>query len=186
MSLVSRPIKAGDHVFLVDGSSFVFRAYFPVDPAGREIQHADRRPADRRRAALLRPSCSSSSAKARPAIAPTHLAIIFDKSENSFRKELYPAYKEQPERAARGPRPAVPPDALRRARLRARARSSRTPTRPTTSSRPMRPRPAAKGADVLIISADKDLMQLDRAGRDRCTIPPPATQRKRGLARPSA
>ena len=26
-------------------------------------------------------------------IKPTHLAIIFDKSENSFRKEIYPAYK---------------------------------------------------------------------------------------------
>ncbi len=26
-------------------------------------------------------------------IRPTHLAIIFDKSEDSFRKELYPAYK---------------------------------------------------------------------------------------------
>ena len=26
-------------------------------------------------------------------VKPTHLAIIFDKSENSFRKALYPAYK---------------------------------------------------------------------------------------------
>ena len=24
----SRPVAAGDHVFLVDGSSFIFRAYF--------------------------------------------------------------------------------------------------------------------------------------------------------------
>ncbi len=24
----SRPVQAGDHVFLVDGSSFIFRAYF--------------------------------------------------------------------------------------------------------------------------------------------------------------
>ena len=28
MTLVHRPVQAGDHVFLVDGSSFVFRAYF--------------------------------------------------------------------------------------------------------------------------------------------------------------
>ncbi len=28
MSLHHDPVKAGDHVFLVDGSSFIFRAYF--------------------------------------------------------------------------------------------------------------------------------------------------------------
>ena len=26
-------------------------------------------------------------------IKPTHLAMIFDKTENSFRRDLYPAYK---------------------------------------------------------------------------------------------
>src|SRR6202167_6532032 len=28
MSLVHRPVGPGDHVFLIDGSSFVFRAYY--------------------------------------------------------------------------------------------------------------------------------------------------------------
>ena len=49
---------------------------------------------------------------------PTHLAIIFDKSENSFRRELYPSVQGQPFGAARGPGAAVPADARQRARLR--------------------------------------------------------------------
>ncbi len=29
-SIAPRPLRAGDHVFLVDGSSYVFRAYFAM------------------------------------------------------------------------------------------------------------------------------------------------------------
>ena len=73
---------------------------------------------------------------------PTHLAIIFDKSENSFRKELYPDYKaHRPE----PPEDLVPQFPLMRATVRAfgLTPSSRTATRPTTSSPPMRGRPAS-------------------------------------------
>ena len=45
---------------------------------------------------------------------PTHLAIIFDKSENSFRKELYPAYKGNRSEPPEDLDPAIPADARRR------------------------------------------------------------------------
>ena len=47
---------------------------------------------------------------------PTHLAIIFDKSENSFRKEIYPDYKAH---RAEPPEDLVPQFPLMRAAVRA-------------------------------------------------------------------
>ena len=88
----SHPVKAGDHVFLVDGSSFVFRAYFQSirqDP--KYNFRSDRLPTG-----AVRIFCTKILQFVREGaigIKPTHLAIIFDKSENSFRKALYPLYK---------------------------------------------------------------------------------------------
>ncbi|MDB5544598.1 MAG: polA, partial [Hyphomicrobiales bacterium] len=88
----ARPVGPGDHVFLVDASNFVFRAYFQSirqDP--RYNQRSDRLPTG-----AVRLFCTKMFQFIREGAAgikPTHLAIIFDKSENSFRKELYPAYK---------------------------------------------------------------------------------------------
>ena len=95
MPSASRPVKAGDHVFLVDGSSFVFRAYFQSIRQDQKYNYrAQTSLPDRRGAAVLRQRfCSSSARMARLAYKPTHLAIIFDKNENSFRKEIYPDYK---------------------------------------------------------------------------------------------
>ena len=92
-------------------------------------------------------------------VTPTHLAIIFDKSENSFRKEIYPDYKAH---RSEPPEDLVPQFPLMRAAVRA---FGLTPIEQdvyeaddliatyATQAR-------AKGADVLIVSADKDLMQL--------------------------
>jgi DNA polymerase-1 len=90
---------------------------------------------------------------------PTHLAIIFDKSENSFRKEIYPEYKAN---RSEPPEDLVPQFPLMRAAVRA---FGLTPIEQdvyeaddliATYARQAR----EKGADVLIVSADKDLMQL--------------------------
>ena len=41
----ARPLRKGDHVFLIDGSSFVFRAYFAMFKAaqsrGRSFTRSD-------------------------------------------------------------------------------------------------------------------------------------------------
>ena len=92
MSSQHRPVGPGDHVFLVDGSSFVFRAYFQsIRQDARYNYRSDRLPTG-----AVRLFCTKMLQFVREGAAgakPTHLAIIFDKSENSFRKELYPPYK---------------------------------------------------------------------------------------------
>ena len=57
MPLTHRPVAPGDHVFLVDGSSFVFRAYFQSIRQDQKLQRAARSAACRRGAAVLASSC---------------------------------------------------------------------------------------------------------------------------------
>ena len=154
----SHPVKAGDHVFLVDGSSFIFRAYFQSirqDP--KYNFRSDRLPTG-----AVRIFCTKILQFVREGamgIKPTHLAIIFDKSENSFRKALYPAYKAN---RSDPPEDLIPQFPLMRAVVRA---FGLTPVEQDTyeaddliATYAVQAR--AAGADVLIISADKDLMQL--------------------------
>src|SRR3984893_11410958 len=92
MSASERPVQAGDHVFLVDGSSFVFRAYFQSIRQDPKYNYR----ADKLPTGAVRLFCTKLFQFIREGaagIAPTHLAIIFDKSETSFRKEIFPAYK---------------------------------------------------------------------------------------------
>ncbi|MDB5642648.1 MAG: polA, partial [Hyphomicrobiales bacterium] len=154
----ARPVGPGDHVFLVDASNFVFRAYFQSirqDP--RYNQRSDRLPTGAVR--LFCTKLFQFIREGAAGIKPTHLAIIFDKSENSFRKELYPAYKAN---RSEPPEDLVPQFPLMRCAVRA---FGLTPLEQdkyeaddliATYARQARER----GADVLIISADKDLMQL--------------------------
>jgi DNA polymerase-1 len=158
MSLTHRPVQAGDHVFLVDGSSFVFRAYFQsIRQDAKYNYRSDKLPTG-----AVRLFCTKLFQFIRDGAAglkPTHLAIIFDKSEDSFRKQLYPPYKAN---RSEPPEDLIPQFPLMRASVRA---FGLTPVEQdryeaddliATYARQARER----GADVLIISADKDLMQL--------------------------
>jgi DNA polymerase-1 len=158
MTLVHRPIQAGDHIFLVDGSSFVFRAYFQsIRQDAKYNYRADRLPTG-----AVRLFCTKLFQFVREGAAglqPTHLAIIFDKSEHSFRKEIYPPYKSN---RSEPPEDLIPQFPLMRAAVRA---FGLTPVEQdryeaddliATYAKEAR----ARGADVLIVSADKDLMQL--------------------------
>ena len=162
MTSSSRPVGPGDHVFLIDGSSFVFRAYFQSIRQDQKYNYrSDRLPvgAVRLFAAKILQFMKDGAA----GLKPTHLAIIFDKSENSFRKEIYPDYKaHRPD----PPEDLIPQFPLMRATVRA---FGLTPIEQdkyeaddliatyATQAR-------ARGADVLIVSADKDLMQLIEPG----------------------
>ena len=158
MTLTHKPVGPGSHVFLVDGSSFVFRAYFQsIRQDAKYNYRSDRLPTG-----AVRLFCAKLFQFIREGAAdvtPTHLAIILDKSENSFRKEIYPDYK-----AHRQDPPAdlVPQFPLMRAAVRA---FGLLPIEQdvyeaddliATYAKQAR----ARGADVLIVSADKDLMQL--------------------------
>ena len=162
MTQSHRPLGPGDHLFLIDGSSFVFRAYFQSIRQDQKYNYrSDRLPvgAVRLFAAKVLQFLRDGAA----GVMPTHIAMIFDKSEESFRRELYPAYKaHRPE----PPEDLVPQFPLMRATVRA---FGLTPIEQdryeaddliATYARLARER----GADVLIVSADKDLMQLIEPG----------------------
>lgn len=158
MSTAPRPIQPGDHVFLVDGSSFVFRAYFQSINQDRKYNFRS----DRLPTGAVRLFCTKLFQFIREGamgIRPTHLAIIFDKSEDSFRKELYPAYKAN---RSDPPEELVPQFPLMREAVKAfglipveMARYEADDLIATYAKQA-----AAAGADVLVVSADKDLMQI--------------------------
>src|ERR1700761_6749324 len=78
----------GDHVFLVDGSSYIFRAYHALPPLTRK--------SDGLQVNAVLGFCNmlwKLLNDMKPEERPTHLAIVFDKSENTFRNKLYGEYK---------------------------------------------------------------------------------------------
>jgi len=162
MTQIHRPVGPGDRVFLVDGSSFVFRAYFQSIRQDQKYNYrADRLPVGAVR--LFATKLFQFIRDGAAGIKPTHLAIIFDKSENSFRREIYPAYKaHRPD----PPEDLVPQFPLMRAAVRAFG------LRPVEQDRyeaddliaTYARHAKQRGAETLIISADKDLMQLIRPG----------------------
>src|SRR5271166_1674592 len=162
MTQPHRPVGPGDHVFLVDGSSFVFRAYYQSIRQDQKYNYrSDRLPIGAVR--LFATKMLQFVRDGAAGIKPTHLAIIFDKSENSFRRELYPPYKShRPE----PPADLVPQFPLMRETVRAFGMIPVEQDRYeaddliATYAREARD----KGADVLIVSADKDLMQLIEPG----------------------
>jgi DNA polymerase I len=84
MSASHAELGPNSHVFLIDGSSFVFRAYF--QSMRQEAKYNYR--SDRLPTGAVRLFCAKILQFLRDGAAgetPTHLAIIFDKSENSFR-----------------------------------------------------------------------------------------------------
>src|SRR5246127_1214661 len=95
----AKPLKKGDHLFLVDGSSYIFRAYHALPPINRK--------SDGLQLNAVFGFCNMLWKLLRdmkPEDKPTHLAVVFDLSEHTFRTEMYPQYKaHRPE----------PPDDLR-------------------------------------------------------------------------
>ena len=174
-----RPPQAGDHVFLVDGSSFVFRAYFQSMNQDRRYNYRD----DGLPTGAVRLFCNKLFQFIRDGavgITPTHLGIIFDKSEDSFRRELYPDYKAH--------RPAPPEDLVPQFPLMRSAVKAfgmipieqiRYEADDLIATYAVQAQQA--GADVLIISADKDLMQLVRPGISM--YDPASGEKKRGSFR---
>src|SRR5262249_44883987 len=89
--VAGKSLAKGDHVFLVDGSSYIFRAYFQSMNQDRKYNFRS----DGTPTGGVRMFCDMLWKLIRDAKAdrPTHLGIVFDKSEVTFRNELYPAYK---------------------------------------------------------------------------------------------
>src|SRR4051794_5093572 len=149
-----KALKKGDHVFLVDGSSYIFRAYHALPPLNRK--------SDGLQVNAVLGFCNMLWKLLRdmpPDNRPTHLAIIFDKSEVTFRNKLYPDYK-----AHRPPAPEdlIPQFALIRDAVRAFDLQS-TEQGGFEADALIAPYPreaGERGATTSIVSSDKDLMQL--------------------------
>ncbi len=158
MTQPHRPVGPGDHVFLVDGSSFVFRAYFQSIRQDQKYNYrSDRLPIGAVR--LFATKILQFVRDGAAGIKPTHLAIILDKSEDSFRREIYPPYKShRPD----PPADLVPQFPLMRETVTAfgmiPVEQDRYEADDLIATYARQAREA--GADVLIVSADKDLMQL--------------------------
>jgi len=151
------PAKASgkrDHVFLVDGSSYIFRAYHALPPLTRK--------SDGLQVNAVLGFCNMLWKLLREMPEdnrPTHLAIIFDKSEITFRNKLYPDYKAH--------RPPAPDDLIPQFKfIRDAVRAFDLPCLEqngfeaddliATYARIA----TERGATTTIVSSDKDLMQL--------------------------
>ncbi len=150
---VKAPAK-GDHVFLVVGSSYIFRAYHALPPLNRK--------SDGLQVNAVLGFCNMLWKLLRdmpPDNRPTHLAIVFDKSEITFRNKLYPDYK-----AHRAPAPddLIPQFPLIREAVRAfdlpclEQVGFEADDLIATYVREA----CERGAIATIVSSDKDLMQL--------------------------
>ena len=175
----------GDHVVLVDGSTFIFRAYHALPPLTRK--------SDGLPVGAVSGFCNmlfkllqdgKGQGIEHP---PTHFAVIFDASGRSFRNDIYPEYKAH--------RPPAPEDLVPQFGLVRQATEAfniaaieqlgfeaddliATYTRQAVEA----------GAAVTIVSSDKDLMQLIQPGVQMLdtmksrTIGPDEVQEKFGVA----
>ena len=150
----ARPLKKGDHVFLVDGSGYIFRAYHAIrfEPRTPEGVHVN---AVYGFCAMLWKLLK----EMKPDEKPTHLAVVFDKSQKTFRTEMYKDYKAH--------RPDPPEDLIPQFPLiRDAVRAFEIPCLEKAGYEAddliaTYARIACEaGATATVVSSDKDLMQL--------------------------
>jgi DNA polymerase-1 len=145
------------HLYLVDGSSFIFRAYHRLppltDPEGTPVG------AVYGFTAML----WKLIAELNKAEAPTHLAVVLDAGSHTFRNDMYDGYK-----ANRPPPPEdlVPQFPLIRDAVRAFSVPcfEQAGVEADDIIASYAKAACAAGFDVTIVSSDKDLMQLVDAG----------------------
>ena len=152
--VAAKAAAKGDHVFLVDGSSYIFRAYHALPPLNRK--------SDGLQVNAVLGFCNMLWKLLREMPEdnrPTHLAIVFDKSEITFRNRIYPHYKAH--------RPPAPDDLIPQfALIREAVRAFDLPCLEQVGFEAddliaTYVRIACeRGASATIVSSDKDLMQL--------------------------
>jgi DNA polymerase-1 len=150
-------MKKGDHLFLVDGSGYIFRAYHALPPLSRK--------SDGLPVGAVSGFCNMLWKLLREArntdvgVTPTHFAVIFDYSSKTFRNDLYPEYKAN--RSA-PPEDLIPQFGLIREATRAfglpcvEMEGFEADDLIATYCRLA----CEAGGDTTIVSSDKDLMQL--------------------------
>ncbi|HQY74186.1 MAG TPA: DNA polymerase I [Aestuariivirga sp.] len=154
----STSLKPGDHLYLVDGSGYIFRAYHALPPLTRK--------SDGLPVGAVQGFCNmlwKLLKETRANEKPTHLAVIFDESSKTFRNDIYPEYKAH--------RPEVPADLrpqfglIRQATKAFNVACVEQANYEADDLIATYARQAVEaGATCRIVSSDKDLMQLVRKG----------------------
>jgi DNA polymerase-1 len=146
-------VEPPTRLYLIDGSGYIFRAFHALPPLTRKSDGLPLGAVAGFCNMLWKFLCEMKSEK------PTHLAVIFDASEKTFRTKLYDQYKAH--------RPPPPEDLIPQFPLvREATRAFGVPALEldgyeaddliATYARKV----ADAGGEVIIVSSDKDLMQL--------------------------
>ncbi|MGB3386460.1 MAG: 5'-3' exonuclease H3TH domain-containing protein, partial [Pseudaminobacter sp.] len=150
-------MKKGDHLFLIDGSGYIFRAYHALPPLTRK--------SDGLPVGAVSGFCNmlwklmKDARNTDVGVVPTHFAVIFDYSSKTFRNELYAEYKAN---RSTPPDDLIPQFGLIRQATRAfdlpciEMEGFEADDLIATYARLA----CEAGGDTTIISSDKDLMQL--------------------------
>ena len=152
-------IKKKDHFYLIDGSGYIFRAYYALPPLTRK---SDGLPVGAVSGfcsmlfKLLEDSKSNENLQK-----PTHFAVIFDSARKTFRNEIYSDYKANRSEAPDDLAPQF--EYIRKSVLAFNLPSVDLPNYEADDLiATYTEQILAKGAKVTIVSSDKDLMQLYR------------------------
>jgi DNA polymerase I len=154
----SPSLKPGDHLYLIDGSGYIFRAYHALPPLTRK---SDGLPVGAVQGfcnmlwKLLKEPVASEKA--------THLAVIFDHSSTTFRNDIYPEYKANRTEPPADLRPQF--GLIRQATKAFNVACVEQQNYEADDLIATYARQAVEaGATCRIVSSDKDLMQLVRKG----------------------
>ncbi len=154
-------IQKTDHFYLIDGSGYIFRAYYALPPLSRK---SDGLPTGAVSGfcsmlfKLLEDSKSDQNLQK-----PTHFAVIFDSARKTFRNEIYSDYK-----ANRSEAPDDLAPQFEYIRKSVQAFNLPSVDLPNYEADDLIAtyvdQILKKGAKVTIVSSDKDLMQLYKKG----------------------
>ena len=85
-------IKKTDHFYLIDGSGYIFRAYYALPPLTRKSDGMPTGAVSGFSSMLFKLLEDSKSRENLEK--PTHFAVIFDSARKNFRNQIYSEYKE--------------------------------------------------------------------------------------------
>ena len=152
--MATAPVTKDSHLYLVDASAYIFRAFHALPPLTRA--------SDGLPIGAVSGFCNmlfKLLEELKGPDRPTHFACIFDASSHTFRNEMYDQYKANRSEPPEELRPQFP--LVRRASIAFAAHALELEGYEADDLIATYSRQAeAKGARVTIVSSDKDLMQL--------------------------
>ncbi len=150
-------IKKSDHFYLIDGSGYIFRAYYALPPLSRKSDGLPTGAVSGFCSMLFKLLEEARSDESNHK--PTHFAVIFDSAKKNFRNDIYKEYKANRTEA---PEDLVPQFEYIRKSVKAfNLPSIELPNYEADDLIATYAKKIIKeGAKVTVISSDKDLMQL--------------------------